>query len=166
MSILNHRCKWLFRVWRLYKIFGFIFLLTRKKFQCNCDNLFPWLNPISQIVKNYSKWQWYKMFLNGNILSRSWYSAWNFLYRNFATKQASKHILNVACALCFQVNLPIHFWGDCALTTWYLINCTPTIVLNQKSSYELLYGTPPALNHLRVLGYVRPKKKIRKKENT
>lgn len=55
-------------------------------------------------------------------------------------------------ALRFQANLPIEFWGYCALTAGYLINRTPTAVLNGKTPFEILYDRPPPLQHLRIFG--------------
>lgn len=56
----------------------------------------------------------------------------------------------MARALRFQANLPASFWGECVLTTEYLINRTPLSLLDSKSPYELLYSTPPNYNTLRV----------------
>jgi len=63
-----------------------------------------------------------------------------------------RHILNIARALRFQGNLPIDFWGECVLTAGYLMNRTPSVVLNSKTPYEMLYGQAPSLEHLRVFG--------------
>lgn len=48
------------------------------------------------------------------------------------------HFLEVARALKHQANLPITFWGECVVTTTYLINQMPTRILNGKTPYELL----------------------------
>lgn len=44
------------------------------------------------------------------------------------------------------------FWGECILTTTYLINYTPLEVLFVKSPYEIIFGRQPSHEHLRVFG--------------
>lgn len=72
--------------------------------------------------------------------------------QNGRAERKHRHILNIARALRFQANLPIEFWGECVLTAGHLINRTPTVLLNNKTPYEILHGEPPSISHLRVLG--------------
>ncbi|KAH9754602.1 retrovirus-related pol polyprotein from transposon RE1 [Citrus sinensis] len=63
-----------------------------------------------------------------------------------------RHILNVGRALRFQAFLPIEFWGECVLTTCYLINRTPSVLLDGQTPYERLFGKAPSYANIRSFG--------------
>lgn len=52
----------------------------------------------------------------------------------------------------FSSKLPIHFWGHAILMATYIINITPTQVLNWSTPYKKLYNKDPTYDNLKVFG--------------
>ncbi|XP_075083228.1 uncharacterized protein LOC142166982 [Nicotiana tabacum] len=52
----------------------------------------------------------------------------------------------------FQSVIPTRFLGNCVKTAVYTINKLSTRILKGKLPYEVLYGKPPKIYHLRVFG--------------
>lgn len=48
--------------------------------------------------------------------------------------------------------VPAHFWAEAISTAVYLINMQPSSSLHGKSPGEMLFGSPPRYDHLRVFG--------------
>lgn len=74
------------------------------------------------------------------------------LQQNGRVERKHRHILNVARAMRFQGHLPLKFWGECVLSAGYLINRTTSALLDNKTSYEILYGQKPSYAAFRVFG--------------
>ncbi|CAM8951474.1 unnamed protein product [Rhodiola kirilowii] len=72
--------------------------------------------------------------------------------QNGVVERKHRHLLDIARAIRLQAFLPKIFWGDCVLSATYLINRAPSALLHFKSPMEVLFGNPPSLQHLRVIG--------------
>jgi hypothetical protein len=58
----------------------------------------------------------------------------------------------MARALLKKRGIPAVFWGEAVVMAVYILNRSPTKVLNGKTPYEACHGHKPAVSHLRVFG--------------
>lgn len=61
-------------------------------------------------------------------------------------------MLEIARCLKFEASLPTKFWGECVLTAAYIINRLPSIVVDHKTPFEILFGRKPDYTHMKFFG--------------
>ena len=69
--------------------------------------------------------------------------------QNSRAKWKLRHILDTVCALFLSAKVPAPFWGEAALHVVHAINRTPSLVIQNQTPYECLFGSSPDYHHLR-----------------
>jgi hypothetical protein len=72
--------------------------------------------------------------------------------QNGVAERKHRHIIETARTLLISSFVPSHFWGEAVSTAVYLINRQLSSKLSGKTPGEVLFGTPPRYDHLRVFG--------------
>jgi hypothetical protein len=80
------------------------------------------------------------------------YSAPYSPQQNGVVERRNQTVVGMAQALLKQRGMPTVFWGEAVVTTVYILNRSPTKILNGKTSYEAWHGRNPMVSHLRVFG--------------
>ena len=74
------------------------------------------------------------------------------LEQNSVVDRKHLHILNITKSLYFQSNIPLTVWVDCVCTIVFIMNRTPSPILNNQSTYEILFGKIPMYSNFKVFG--------------
>jgi hypothetical protein len=72
--------------------------------------------------------------------------------QNGAIERKHRHIVGIGLALLSHASVPIRFWEDAFVTACYLINRMPTNILQNKSSFEIIFKIQPDYKFLKVFG--------------
>ena len=69
---------------------------------------------------------------------------------NGLAERKHRHLIETTITLLQHAKIPAGFWSYAVHTAAYLINRMPSVVLQNKSPYEVLFHTIPVVSHLRI----------------
>lgn len=72
--------------------------------------------------------------------------------QNGPAERKHRHIVDVGLSLLAHAFMPLKFWDEAFYSATYLINRTPTKVLDYATPLERLFGHKPDYNFLRTFG--------------
>jgi transposase InsO family protein len=72
--------------------------------------------------------------------------------QNGVAERKHRHLIETARTLLISSFVPSRFGGEAVSTAVYLINRQPSSKLSDHCPGEVLFGTPPSYDHLRVFG--------------
>lgn len=72
--------------------------------------------------------------------------------QNGAAERKHRDIVEVGFSLLAHAHMPLKYWDEAFLTATYLINRTPSRVLNYLTPLEILFKTKPDYSSLRTFG--------------
>lgn len=72
--------------------------------------------------------------------------------QNGIAERMNRTLLNKVRCLLIQSGMPKKYWGEALFTACYLINRSPSRVINLKTPEELWNNKPPSLSHLKTFG--------------
>nr|GEX40712.1 hypothetical protein [Tanacetum cinerariifolium] len=73
--------------------------------------------------------------------------------QNGVAKKKNKTLIEAARTMLVDSELPTTFWEKAVNTTCYLLNKALVIKPHNKTTYELIRGSPPLINFMKPFGY-------------
>ena len=70
-----------------------------------------------------------------------------------SVERKHRHLVETGLSLLASASMPLKFWDEAFLTTYFLINRLLPQSLKHKSPFEILFHTTPDYNFLKVFGY-------------
>jgi hypothetical protein len=70
--------------------------------------------------------------------------------QNRAIERNHRHIVEVGLSLLAHAHMPLKYWDEAFATAAYLINKTPSRVIDHQTPIQKLTGASPDYSHLRV----------------
>ena len=71
-------------------------------------------------------------------------------HQNGRAEHKLRHILDVVRATTIAVSTPSQFWEEAALTAIHTVNRCPSSIVQNQTPYDLLFGSSPSYDLLRV----------------
>ena len=90
----------------------------------------------SDNAKEYLSKQFQSFMLQNGILHQT--SCVDTSSQNEVAERKSRHLLETAQALLFQMHMPKHFWANVVSTACFLINRIPSSILNGVTPFQTL----------------------------
>lgn len=72
--------------------------------------------------------------------------------QNGRAERKHRNIVEMGLTLLAQASMPLKYWSDAFHTVVYLINRLPTLVLEDKSPYEVIHSKRPDYKFIKVFG--------------
>jgi hypothetical protein len=72
--------------------------------------------------------------------------------QNGEAERKHGYLVEVGLSLLAQAQMPLKYWDEAFLTATFLINCTPSKVINFLTPLELLFKVKPNYSFLRIFG--------------
>ena len=85
--------------------------------------------------------------------------------QNGAAERLNRTLMDRSRAMLLDAHLPQHLWAEAVVTANYIRNRSP-VTSETKTPWELFYGSPPDVSHMRVFGcnaYAHIPKTLRRK---
>jgi len=74
--------------------------------------------------------------------------------QNGVAERKNRHIVEIACAMLNEKNLPNYFWAETVAIAMYIMNRTPIVAVHDMTPKEKFIGKKPDVSHLRVFGCI------------